>query len=215
MRSLRKHSRLPGPRANLELAQAAADVGNEKIFRQWIKAGSGNDPTDEFVAMCGVVGLGRLVAEGNERFLDDLQAHASDPRWRVREAVVLGLQRLGDRNIDVLLRVVDSWAGARPFVQRAAIGAVSEPRLLKTPVASRRAADLIDRMTSTIGKASEQRSEEFRVLRQALGYSVWHPMGYNGVQDARGFGRTSQHPSSPASQGRSCRALQATELGGE
>ena len=26
--------------------------------------GSGDDPTDEFLVVCGVVGLGRLVAEG-------------------------------------------------------------------------------------------------------------------------------------------------------
>jgi hypothetical protein len=66
IRFLRQHSGLPGPRANLELLQAAADIGEERIFRVWIKAGSGTDPTDEFIAMCGVVGLGRLVAEGRK-----------------------------------------------------------------------------------------------------------------------------------------------------
>ncbi len=48
---LREHSKLPGPRANLELLQAAADIGNERTFRRWIEAGSGKDPTDEFVAI--------------------------------------------------------------------------------------------------------------------------------------------------------------------
>jgi hypothetical protein len=61
---LRRHSGLPGPRGNLELVQAAADVGQEPDFREWIAAGAGDDPTDEFLVVCGVVGLGRLVAGG-------------------------------------------------------------------------------------------------------------------------------------------------------
>jgi hypothetical protein len=61
---LRRHSGLPGPRGNLELVQAAADFGSEPDFRTWIAIGSGDDPTDEFLVVCGVVGVGRLAAEG-------------------------------------------------------------------------------------------------------------------------------------------------------
>jgi hypothetical protein len=81
---LRTHSGLPGPRGNLELVQAAADVGGEADFRTWIEVGSGQDPTDEFLAVCGVVGLGRLLAEGRLELAEELRAHASDPRWRAR-----------------------------------------------------------------------------------------------------------------------------------
>lgn len=41
---LRTHSNLPGPRANLELAQTAADFGDERAFRRWIEAGAGARP---------------------------------------------------------------------------------------------------------------------------------------------------------------------------
>jgi len=167
---LRKHSRLPGPRANLELVQAAADVGDRRSFRRWIEAGSGTDPTDEFVAMCGVVGLGRLAVEGEKKAVGELRAHATDSRWRVREAVAIALQRLGDHSLDALFQVISSWTTARPYLQRAAVAAVSEPRLLVTPAASRRAIDLLDRVTAAAANASERRSDEFRTLRQALGY---------------------------------------------
>ena len=44
-----------------------------------------NDP-HEFLAFCGVVGLGKLLAEGKIRVLKDLRQRATDPRWRVKRA---------------------------------------------------------------------------------------------------------------------------------
>jgi len=167
---LRKESRLPGPRANLELLDAAADAGNERTYRRWIAAGAGHDPTDEFVAMCGVVGLGRLIADGATKLVADLRVHASDSRWRVREAVVIALQRVGDHHLDALFGIVQPWATGRPFLQRAAVAAVCEPRLLKESTTGRRALDLLDCVTASIGKASARKSDEFRALRQAMGY---------------------------------------------
>ena len=167
---LRLHSGLPGPRGNLELLEAAADIGDEAIFREWIIAGSGSDPTDEFVAMCGIVGFGRLIGEGREGLVDELRAHAADPRWRVREAVAIAFQRVGDQSVEALFRLVRPWAEDRPYVQRAAIAAISEPRLLKTQGAARQAVELVDAVTSTVAAVSDRRSDEFRTLRQALGY---------------------------------------------
>ena len=59
------HSNLPGPRGNLELAQAVADEGDEAQFRRW--AGLDPDVAPEntpgcFLAFCGVVGLGAVMA---------------------------------------------------------------------------------------------------------------------------------------------------------
>ena len=167
---LREHSGLPGPRGNLELMQAAADVGDEPRFREWIRIGGGSRPTDEFLAMCGIVGLGRLVAEGRTELVSELHAYASDPRWRVREAVAMALERVGDRDTDLLFKIARGWAEEAGYVQRAAIAAVSEPRLLKTAEASRAAVDLVDRVTSLLEGRGDRRSDEFRVLRQALGY---------------------------------------------
>ena len=180
---LRAHSGLPGPRGKMELLEAAADFGDDRTFHDWIIAGSGSDPTDEFVAMCGVVGLGQLIGDGREEFVGELHSYASDPRWRVREAVAMAFQRVGDRSTDALFRLVRPWAGDRPYVQRAAIAAVSEPRLLKMHQAASQAVELVDAVTATVaatvaaagasdagGAVADRRSDEFRTLRQALGY---------------------------------------------
>jgi hypothetical protein len=142
---LRAHSGLPGPRGNLELVQAAADVGGEADFRTWIEVGSGQDPTDEFLAVCGVVGLGRLLAERRLDLAEELRAHASDPRWRVREGVAMALQRVGDADVGLLFEIVTGWLADRPYVQRAAVAGVAEPRLLKVPEAAANAVTVVDR----------------------------------------------------------------------
>ena len=167
---LRRNSGLPGPRGNLELVQAAADVGQEREFRGWIAAGSGDEPTDEFLVVCGVVGLGRLAGEGRMELAEELRIHACDRRWRVREGVAMALQRVGDADVSLLFDIVAGWVDDRPYVQRAAVAAVAEPRLLKTGGAASTAAEIVDRVTAHLEAAGDRRSDEFRTLRQALGY---------------------------------------------
>jgi len=167
---LREHSGLPGPRGNLELMQTAVDVGDETRFRRWIALGSGTEPTDEFLAACGVVGLGRLVAEGRADVMPELRVHASDGRWRVREGAAMALQRVGDADPGTLLEIAREWAEGGAYVQRAAIAAIAEPRLIRDPEVGRIAVDVVDRVTTLLTEMDERRSDEFRVLRQALGY---------------------------------------------
>src|SRR2546423_1319837 len=90
---LLRESSLPGPRANLELVQAAADEGNEALFRRWLTFTADQAPANtpaEFLPLCGAVGIGRLIADGRHDLLGLLRGHAADPRWRVREGVALG-----------------------------------------------------------------------------------------------------------------------------
>src|SRR5512136_825636 len=93
---LLKESGLPGPRANLELVQAVADEGTLDLFQRYLAytpdRASANSP-EVFLTVCGVVGLGRMLAGGDVDQLAALLACANDPRWRVREAVAMGLQR--------------------------------------------------------------------------------------------------------------------------
>jgi hypothetical protein len=167
---LRRHSGLPGPRGNLELVQAAADVGGETDFREWIALGSGTGPTDEFLTVCGVVGLGRLVAEGRLDLVGELRLHAADERWRAREGVAMALQRVGDAAVERLFAIVRDWVEDRAYVQRAVIAGIAEPRLLKTPDAAGHAVALVDQVTARFAASQERRSDESRTLRQALGY---------------------------------------------
>jgi hypothetical protein len=170
---LKKNSGLPGPRGNLELAQAAADTGSLRQFREWLRQDARRAPTNtpgEFVAFCGVLGHGRLLAEGRGSAAAVLRAAAADPRWRVREAAAMGLQRLGRADMNALLRTVEPWSRGTLLEQRAAAAAVCEPALLTTPLKTRRVLRLLDRITRGLARCQDRRSPDFRVLRQGLGY---------------------------------------------
>ena len=73
---LLKESGLPRPRGNIELAQVVADEGDGLLFERYIaytvEIAPVNSPY-EFLAFCGVVGLGRLLAEGDYDLLNSLR----------------------------------------------------------------------------------------------------------------------------------------------
>lgn len=170
---IRAHSGLPGPRGNLELAQAVADEGGERLFRRLVRWGAERAPVntpEEFLMVCGVVGLGRLLAEGRTDVLPELRAFASDPRWRTREGVAMALQRWGRADMRGLLAEMRRWAAGDRLEQRAAVAALCEPDLLGDARDVRRVLDLLDRITRTVEGAPDRREDTFRVLRQALGY---------------------------------------------
>jgi hypothetical protein len=167
---LAEHSGLPGPRANLELAQAVAEEAPAAALRRWAAAG------DEYLALCGATGLGRLLAEGDPDAAGELAKLATDDRWRVREGVAMALQRLGDSDLPRLLELARTWAASpSPLVQRAAVAGVCEPRLLRQPGPAGQALDLLDEVTASLAARAANTSEgradpAVRVLRKALGY---------------------------------------------
>jgi hypothetical protein len=170
---LLEESGLPGPRGNLELAQAVADEGDEETFLRFAAYDSRRAPTNspyEFLAFCGVVGLGRLVAEGSRQHLPTLRRHASDPRWRIREAVVMALQRFGRVDMQALLQEMVSWSQGNLLEKRAAAAALCEPSLLGEETHARRVLGILDEITASIQQVEDRRSDEFRTLRKGLGY---------------------------------------------
>jgi hypothetical protein len=151
-------SRLPGPRANLELVRAVGEEADEARSLELV------DSEEEFLVMCGTVALGRHVAGGQSPHAARLRELASDPRWRVREAVAMALQRWGEDDFDSMATEAERWAEGSPLEQRAAVVALCEPRLLRTSEAARRALELVDRVTTSLPRSRDH------VLRQALGY---------------------------------------------
>jgi hypothetical protein len=69
---LLSHSGLPGPRGNIELGTVAGELASRDRIRRWLEWDAQRAPTntpEEFLAFCGVLGLGRLVAEGDHGVL--------------------------------------------------------------------------------------------------------------------------------------------------
>ena len=170
---LLKESGLPGPRGNIELAQVVADEGNRQLFQRYIAYTADEAPVSspyEFLAFCGIVGLGRLLVEGDADLLKTLRRYASDPRWRIREGVAMALQRLGDVNMGRLIAAMREWGQGTPLEQRAVAAALCEPRLLDQAQHARAVLGILDQITAGVEQANNRRSEDFLTLRKGLGY---------------------------------------------
>ena len=164
---------LPGPRANLELVEAVAEEGDLERFRRYLTYDEVQAPYGsvlEFLAVCGVVGLGRLLSEGHSEFLETLRLHASDPRWRIREGVVIALQRFGAKNMEGLLQEMEKWSQGSLLERRAAVAALCEPKLLKKPEEIERVLKILDRITQKLISEANRKDNNFKVLRKTLGY---------------------------------------------
>lgn len=161
---LKANSGLPGPRANLELVEAVGDEADADVL--WRLSAS----SDEFLALCGTAGLGRLAATDSAAVLARLKELAEDPRWRVREGVAIALQRIGRSSMPWLIAAMEEWSKGGPFAQRAAAAGLCEPPLLKKRDEVRRVLRILDRITSSMAAAPDRKNDGFRVLRQAMGY---------------------------------------------
>lgn len=169
---LRAESNLPGPRGNLELAHAAADLGDRKRFEHFLTFDPQRAPVntpDEFIAFCGVAGLGRLIAEGQSDLWPPLRAYASDPRWRIREAVAMALQRVGQADMGLLLDRLEDWATGNWLEMRAAAAGLAEPVLLREEKHILRGLEILDRIT-TVVESAQQRDEDFKTLCKGMSY---------------------------------------------
>jgi hypothetical protein len=166
-------SGLPGPRGNLELAAAFAAEASASQIRRYAALSPEQAPggtAREFLAVCGVLGLGRFLVAGEEKAARLLRARAADPRWRVREAVAMALQTLGDADIPRLMSMAAEWRSGTFFEQRAVVAGLCEPRLLRATTPARATIKILDQITAGLAKAADRREEGFKVLRQALGY---------------------------------------------
>ncbi len=134
-----------------------------------------NDPR-EFLPFCGAAGLGAIGAVTSARYeaaLAELQVLARDPRWRLREAVCFGGQRLlASRGIDTVAALRQWLAGGSWLEMRAAAAIVAEPALLADKKMAVSALLLHREIVAQLLAARDRKSESFRILRQALGYTI-------------------------------------------
>lgn len=177
---LKKHSGLPGARANLELVEAVGEEADAD--RLWRLSAS----SDEFLALCGTAGLGKVALMEPATVMTWLQKLASDPRWRVREGVAMALQRIGREDMAHLVDEMQAWSSGGHYVQRAAAAGLCEPALLKQREHAVETLVILDRITTSLATSRDRKDDGFRVLRQALGY-CWSVAAAAAPENARPY----------------------------
>jgi hypothetical protein len=170
---LKANSGLPGPRGNLELAQAAALEGDETRFETWRSMGIDLAPVnspEEFLVFCGVLGLWQQAAGGEQMAYELLRRFAGDSRWRTREAVAMALQYTGRIDFDGMLIHIKTWAAGAPLEQRALAAALCEPDLLREASHARLTLALLDEIMERLTAYPDHKNSAFKTLRQGMAY---------------------------------------------
>jgi hypothetical protein len=189
MHYLTTRSNLPGSRANLELAGAFGDIieiyAQPDPLRCWelcvemtqhtADRAPVNSP-QEFVPFCGAVGIGAIgavVPEHLKPSIDQLRHLAVDSRWRMREAVRMGLQNVLVKHPRVVMKAIESWVESDdPLEIRAAAVIGAEPSFLSEPENAMWALKVHQRIFERLPHIEDRKAEGFRVLRKALGYTL-------------------------------------------
>lgn len=187
-RIMESESRLPGPRANLELLYAFTDACMDapkpelrQTLAEWLDTPLIDAPVNsaaEFPVACAAAGVAATLASraGSDGEAIRLLTSASrSERWRTREAVVIGLQRRGYRAPRAVLHLLGQWAeSGDPFLERAVLATLADPPLLKTP-------GMVDLAYATTERALERlqslpvalrKTEGNRVLEKGLSYAI-------------------------------------------
>lgn len=116
------------------------------------------------------MGLGELLANGIRVYLPDLRRQASDPRWRIREAVAMALQIIGKHDFYLMAFICKEWITGNLLEQRAAIAGICEPPLLIEPRHADMALDLLEQVTQLFSGVENRKIEDFQVLFKGLSY---------------------------------------------
>ena len=167
------NSNLPGPRGNLELIQAFVEIGSEKDFIPLLDYTPDKAPVnspEEFLAFCGTVGLGKLISQGKHIYFYNLRELASDSRWRNREAVAWALQIAAKKDFNLVLKNIEPWITGNNLEKRAVAAGLCEPVLLTDPSRTEKVIEILKLITLSILNVDTRKSEDFKTLRQGLGY---------------------------------------------
>lgn len=92
---LLKNSNLPGPRSNPTLLYRFSEQANRQEIQKCLSCERTeliNCP-EEFVVCCGIVGKCVIQKENIPQMLKEIRKYASHSGWRIREAIVMGIQQ--------------------------------------------------------------------------------------------------------------------------
>lgn len=167
-----KNSRLPGPRANLELLYAFTQEASEQEIMDSLNVDKviENSP-EEFVLTCGVAASIYHASKTYGRVEFDYQKYANHWSWRVREGVCIGFQRskafLTPNQMVLDLQILSQGT---PLEVRTYIATLCEPCLLNNYIDANWL--LSELYTITLGHFdhNDRIEEPLKVLKKALAY---------------------------------------------
>ncbi|MBB6217880.1 hypothetical protein HNQ80_004016 [Anaerosolibacter carboniphilus] len=184
------NSNLPGPRGNLELADAFADAVELTGFRQdmwndiltWLNITPEEAPAGhprEFLPFCAVLSLGALYGLVNEeekgKIVKQIQERACDERWRTRESVAMAFQRIGEKDFNSVRRIFNQWMKEASLVeQRAILAALAHPPMLNSRENTEFCLKVADQILEKLAwlDRSARKKEEFKILKKGLDYAI-------------------------------------------
>ncbi|MFW9856561.1 MAG: HEAT repeat domain-containing protein [Candidatus Thorarchaeota archaeon] len=184
-----QNSNLPGRRGNLEMASAFVNIIEEEFTDHldgiWnlsvglTKMSSTEAPTNdprEMIPFCGTRALGSIGAISDDYFKKSiiiLRELASDPRWRMREAVAAALGRILLQRGQLLIHELEHWINNSNWLEmRAVAAAVAHPSALGNNNIPQLALNLHKSIFQRINETRKRKSEKFKVLRKGLCYTL-------------------------------------------
>lgn len=183
-------SNLPGPAGNLTLAAGFADLcaarGGDghlwELLLSWTDLRPEDAPTGnprEFLPFCALHAMGALYpgvsSEEKNTILARLKRGASDPRWRVREAVAMGFQHIGEWDFEHLMTLFRKWMSAASLTERRCIvAALAHPPMITVPERATECLKIADDVFAGIAALDRDRrtTEDFRILKKGMEYCV-------------------------------------------
>jgi hypothetical protein len=166
------NSNLPGPRSNLELAFAFAEIYEDiDILMNWLKITEDqadvNDPKS-FLAFCSVVCLGKLYTiTKNKDIIEILKKFANDGRWRMREAVAFAFQLIGENDFNELKPIFSEWINkSNNTEKRAILVSLAHPPFLNEEIAK-----FCFEMTDIV-LLKMDKENNFDILRKGLEFTI-------------------------------------------
>lgn len=167
-----EHSNLPGPRGNLELAFGLAEIyGDVEVLLEWADITEDqadvNDPRS-FLAFCAAVCFGKIYSKTKDpQLLRRLKQLANDGRWRMREAVAFGFQKIGEQDFHALETIFSEWMkDANNLERRAVLVSLAHPPFL-TPERAKFCFEITDVILKQIANG-----ENFDILKKGLEFTI-------------------------------------------
>jgi hypothetical protein len=170
---LKENSRLPGPRANLELLYQFIENATDTEIDNCMSIADSitlNSPS-EFVLFCGVAALIKKTAILHGTVDIDLTKYSNHESWRIRESVCFGFQWAKPYlTPDEMMENLSKLKNGTALDKRAYFATLCDPILLNDYVRpSDVLADLLE-ITVECFNMSEKLDSDMTVLRKALGY---------------------------------------------